>query len=79
MVEPSAIRMTLDPSGEACVMGREFLGHAWQYRIQLDGLTLRLVLPLEMDHPRGTRCRLSFRRGAEPILYPQRQRVAVVA
>ena len=78
MVEPNCIAMTPDASGEACVMGREFLGHAWQYRIQLDDLNLRLVLPLEMDYARGTRCRLSFRPRAEPILYPQRQRVAVV-
>ena len=78
MVEPNCIAMTPDASGEACVMGREYLGHAWQYRIQLDDLNLRLVLPLEMDYARGTRCRLSFRPRAEPILYPQRQRVAVV-
>lgn len=78
MVEPNCIDMTPDPASEACVMGREFLGHAWQYRIQLDDLSLRLVLPLAMDYPRGTRCRLSFRPGSEPILYPQRQRVPVL-
>jgi len=77
MVEPHCLTMALDPSGEACVMGREFLGHAWQYRIQLDSLSLRLVLPLERDHPRGTRCRVSFREDAAPILYPMRQRVGV--
>lgn len=75
LVDPSAIALVADSQGDACVMGREFLGQAWQYRVQQGDCNLRVNCSLEHDHPRGTRCRLAFRSGAEAILFPQRLRL----
>ena len=75
LVDPSAISLNVDSSAEACVMGREFLGEGWQYRVQLDSQTLRVNLPLAQDHPRGTRCRLGLRPEASVVLFPERIRL----
>ena len=75
LVDPGAIALEVDPDADPCVMGREFLGQAWQYRIQAGDLHLRLSVPLDQDVPRGTRCRLTFRPGATAILFPHRLRV----
>ena len=75
LVDPCAIALEVDPEAEPCVMGREFLGQAWQYRIQAGDLHLRLSVPLDQDVPRGTRCRLTFRPEATAILFPHRIRV----
>ncbi|MEB3247351.1 MAG: ABC transporter ATP-binding protein [Synechococcus sp.] len=75
LVDPAAIALVADSQGDACVMGREFLGQAWQYRVQQGDCNLRVNCSLEHDHPRGTRCRLAFRSGAEAILFPQRLRL----
>ena len=75
LVDPGAIALEVDPDADPCVMGREFLGQAWQYRIQAGDLHLRLSVPLEQDVPRGTRCRLTFRPEATAILFPHRIRV----
>ena len=72
LVDPSALSLTLDPTGEACVMGREFLGREWLYRVEACGQQLRLRLPLAEDHRRGTRCRLALRFGESVLLYPER-------
>ena len=75
LVDPGAIALEVDPEAEPCVMGREFLGQAWQYRIQAGDLHLRLSVPLDQDVPRGTRCRLTFLPEATAILFPHRIRV----
>ena len=75
LVDPAAIALVADSQGDACVMGREFLGQAWQYRVQQGDCNLRVNCSLEQDLPRGTRCRLAFRSGAEAILFPQRLRL----
>jgi iron(III) transport system ATP-binding protein len=64
-----------DGGGEARVLGREFLGQQWLYRVQLGPLQLRLRLPLEQNHPRGSRGRLLLRDGARGRLYPSREPV----
>ena len=71
LVDPAVIQLHPDPQGDACVMGREFLGQAWQYRVQQGPCDLRVNAPLSLDVPRGTRCRLAFQPGAEVILFPQ--------
>jgi len=71
LVDPAVIQLHDDPQGEACVMGREFLGQAWQYRVQQGTCDLRVNAPLSLDLPRGTRCRLAFQPGADVILFPQ--------
>jgi iron(III) transport system ATP-binding protein len=60
-----------DAAGDACVMGREFLGRSWLYRIQLGDQQLRLIRPLGEDHQRGLRCRLSLQQHSEVLLHPQ--------
>lgn len=71
LVDPAVIQLHPDPQGDACVMGREFLGQAWQYRVQQGPCDLRVNAHLSLDVPRGTRCRLAFQPGAEVILFPQ--------
>ena len=72
LVDPAAIALEPEPEAEACVMGREFQGHAWQLRVQTAEQHLRVTQPLEHDYNRGTRCRLGFRKGAKAMLFPQR-------
>jgi iron(III) transport system ATP-binding protein len=72
LVDPAAISLEPEPESEACVMGREFQGHAWQLRVQAAEHQLRVTQPLENDYDRGTRCRLGFRKGAKAMLFPQR-------
>ena len=54
----------------ARVLGREFLGREWLVSVELDGLILRVRLPLERSHGRGQACRLGVRPGARALLYP---------
>ncbi len=72
LVDPAAIELSVDPDGEACVMGREFLGREWLYRVEAGGQQLRLRLPLHHDHRRGTRCRLALRSDEVVLLFPER-------
>lgn len=72
LVDPAAIQLQLDPEGEACVMGREFLGREWLYRVEAGGQQLRISLPLAQDHQRGTRCNLRLHDDATVLLFPQR-------
>ena len=78
LVDPALIRLQPDPQGEATVMGREFLGQAWQYRVQQGPCDLRVNAALQLDVSRGTRCRLAFQPGAEVILFPQRIRLRAI-
>ena len=79
LIDPGAIHLIPDPSAEACVMGREFLGREWLYRVEVGSRQLRLRLPLHSDHRRGTRCRLVLRPGESVVLYPQRVPIVVAA
>ena len=72
LVDPSAISLELDPEGDACVMGREFLGREWLYRVEAAEQQMRLLLPLAQDYRRGTRCRLRLKAGESVLLYPHR-------
>jgi iron(III) transport system ATP-binding protein len=72
LVSPEAIALQPETDGEAWVLGREFLGSGWLYQLHLDGLTLRLRLPLDQEYGRGQRCRLRLRQGHTAILFPQR-------
>ena len=62
LVDPSAISLELTEE-DACVMGREFLGREWLYRVEAAEQQMRLLLPLAQDYRRGTRCRLRLRLG----------------
>ncbi len=72
MVTPDALVLTPDPSGEAWVLGREYLGREWLYQVQFGGLRLRLRLPLRCTYSRGDRCRLALLADAQARLFPQR-------
>ena len=72
LVNPEALLLVADDSGEGIVLGREFLGREWLYQVQLGDLRLRLRLPLDQDWPRGQRCQLRRRTGAQALLYPGR-------
>ena len=71
LVDPAAITLALDAEGEACVMGREFLGREWLYRVEAGGQQLRLRLPLAENYRRGTRCRLRLKSGESVLLFPE--------
>ena len=72
MVTPDALTLLPDVEGEAWVLGREYLGREWLYQVQFGSQRLRLRLPLERTYPRGERCRLGLRPGAQGRLFPQR-------
>ena len=78
LVDPSSIALLPDDRGEACVMGREFLGQSWLVRIQQGNCNLRVICGLEHDLPRGTRCQLRFRPGARVTLFPQRIKLRAI-
>ncbi len=70
LVSPQGISFQPESGGEACVMGREFLGREWLYQVQQGSLKLRLRLPLEADYQRGQRGRLGLRAGEGARLFP---------
>ncbi len=70
LVDPAFIDLVPDATGDACVMGREFLGRNWHYRIQMGDQQLRLIRPLEEDHHRGLRCKLQLQRDSVVLLHP---------
>jgi len=64
--------LELEPAadGPCRVLGREFLGHGWLYRVACGATNVRLRLPLEQDHPVGLACALTIRPGQRALLYP---------
>ena len=76
LVDPHDINVVADAEGEASVLGREFLGDAWEYRIRVADVLVRAHCPIEQEHPPHTRCRLSFRDGARVTLLPLSQALA---
>jgi iron(III) transport system ATP-binding protein len=80
LITPEAL--SLEPQAMAAadgacarVLGREFLGREWLYSLQLGDLPLRVRLPLEHQHQRGSLCRLGLQPGASGLLYPGATRV----
>jgi iron(III) transport system ATP-binding protein len=72
LVEPEGIDVIPDHQGEACVLGREFLGDLWEYRIRAGDLLLRAKCPIDQDHPPQTRCRVVLRDVADVTVLPHR-------
>ena len=64
--------------GRCRVLGREFLGYSWLYRVASGDCTLRLRLPLEQDHSPGLACEVRVRPGQRALLYPGAQPVRML-
>jgi iron(III) transport system ATP-binding protein len=82
LISPHALSFHPDPTGDAWVLGREFLGRQWLYLVgcQRGGhdLQLRLRLPLADDYPRGQRGRLALVPGERARLFPTGTDLSVV-
>ena len=72
LVEPEGIDVIPDSDGNAYVLGREFLGDLWEYRIKAGDLLLRSKCPITQDHPPQTRCKIALRDAAEVTLLPHK-------
>jgi len=70
LINPEALTLVADATGEATVLGREFLGREWLVQVQMGELRLRLRLPLAQSWQRGQRCRVCQKPGATALLYP---------
>ena len=73
LVAPEAISLLEDSEGDDQVVGREFLGHSWMYRVKSGDQQLRLLRPLNEDYERGQNCRLRLQPGCSVLLHPQRR------
>ena len=71
LVEPEAIGVISDPGAEASVLGREFLGDLWEYRIDFAGLILRARCSIDQDFMPNERCQVALKDGATVTLLPQ--------
>ena len=72
LVEPEGIDVIPDSDGNAYVLGREFLGDLWEYRIKAGDLLLRSKCPITQDHSPQTRCKIALRDAAEVTLLPHK-------
>ena len=72
LVEPEGIDVIPDSDGNAYVLGREFLGDLWEYRIKAGDLLLRSKCPIKQDHQPQTRCKIALRDDAEVTLLPHK-------
>ena len=70
LVDPHDINVVADTEGDASVLGREFLGDEWEYRIRIGDVMVRANCPIDQEHPPQTRCRLMFRAGAKVTVLP---------
>ena len=72
LVEPQSIGVIPDDDAQASVLGREFRGDFWEYRIRVGDLLLRARCPLEQKFPPHSRCRVSLKNDASVRLLPHR-------
>jgi len=75
LILPECLTFEPDPEGEAWVLGREFLGQDWAYRVQWLEQRLRLRLPLELVFSRGQRGRVRLNTNGSGWLFPGGQRL----
>ena len=72
LVDPEAIGVVPDAASQASVLGREFMGDVWEYRIQVGDLTVRARCPLEQTYQLHDRCRVALKDDASVKLFPHR-------
>ena len=75
LILPEGLAFVPDPEGEALVLGREFLGQDWAYRVQWGEQRLRLRLPLELVYSRGQRGSVRLQANGSGWLFPGGQRL----
>ncbi len=79
LLSADGLELLPQADGRCRVLGREFLGHGWLYRVACGAISLRLRLPLEQDHPPGLVCDLRVRPGQRALLYPGAHPVRMLA
>ncbi len=79
LLAPDGLDLQPRAEGHCRVLGREFLGHSWLYRVACGAINVRLRLPLDQDHPAGLACELRIRPGQRALLYPGALPVRMVA
>ena len=79
LVRPQQLRLVASPAGPAHVVAREFLGEQWLYRLDLNGLPLKLRQPLSKELTLNQRCRVAVDPAARCLLYPQQASLALEA
>ena len=64
LVESKDIEIVVDDGGQASILGREFLGDLWEYRVRMGDLIVRATCPVERDYPLHTPCNIKVKSGA---------------
>ena len=72
LVDPQAIGLVPDSESQASVLGREFMGDFWEYRISIGELMLRARCPLEQNYQTHSRCGVALKDDASVKLLPHR-------
>jgi iron(III) transport system ATP-binding protein len=70
LLAPEALELDASAPGDALVLGREFQGRDWIYRVRCGGEELRVRLPLSHSYRRGEQVRLRLKAGESALLYP---------
>ena len=65
LVQPKDIEIVVDPMGQASILGREFLGTGWEYRVRSGDSMVRAICSLESNYTVHTSCRLRLKSDAE--------------
>ena len=64
LVESKDIEIVVDDGGQASILGREFLGDLWEYRVRMGDLIVRATCPVERDYPPHMPCNIKVKSGA---------------
>ena len=65
LVQPKDVEIVVDPMGQASILGREFLGTGWEYRVRSGDSMVRAICSLESNYTVHTPCRLRLKSDAE--------------
>jgi len=64
LVESKDIEIDADDRGDAAIVGREFLGDLWEYRVRMGEMVVRATCDVEKDYPPQMPCSLRIKEGA---------------